>query len=180
MITGMKCIETSLAGIHVIDIDETKDERGFFARTWDPAVARDHKLVEKFDYTCISFNTEKGTLRGMHYQELPHGETKLVRCTRGAVFDAVIDLRPASKTFKQWYGTDLTAENHRALYIPEGCAHGFVTLEPNTEVLYAITGEYVATAASGVRYDDPAFNIQWPVKPTVLSDRDRTYPDFGS
>ncbi len=155
------------------------DDRGMFARTWDPAFAKTNNLQERFDYTCISTNVTKHTLRGMHYQRTPHGETKLVRCTKGKMFDVVVDLRPESKTFRQWYGTELTAENHRGLYIPQGCAHGFLTLEPSTEVLYAIAGEYTADAASGVRFDDPAFTIAWPAQPQVISDRDRTYSDFS-
>lgn len=174
----MLCTATALAGVYVIDVEGSMDDRGMFARTWDMQFAKANGLLERFDYTSISLNTAKHTLRGMHYQRIPHGETKLVRCTRGKMFDVALDLRPESKTFKKWYGTELTAENHRALYIPQGCAHGFLTLESDTEVLYAITGEYQADAGSGVRFDDPEFQIAWPVQPQVIADRDRTYPDF--
>lgn len=156
------------------------DERGAFGRTWDPDVARQHGLTEYFDYTCISTNIARGTLRGMHYQTDPHGEIKLVRCTKGAIFDVAIDLRPESPTFKKWYGAELTAENHQSLYIPQGFAHGFLTLEPDSEVLYYLKHPYVAQAASGVRWDDPAFGIEWPGKPAVIAERDAAYPDFVS
>ena len=124
------------------------------------------------------FNLREGTLRGMHYQRTPHQETKLVRCTRGRLFDVVLDLRPGSVTFGLWTAADLSAHNHRALYIPGGCAHGFITVEPETEVLYQIAGEYHADAAAGVRWDDPAFGIMWPRDVAVISDSDRNYPDF--
>jgi dTDP-4-dehydrorhamnose 3,5-epimerase len=170
---------TSISGLYTVDIAPRADDRGFFARTWDPAIARQQELVEMWDYSCISTNTEQHTLRGMHYQQLPHGETKLVRCTKGAMFDAAIDLRPESPTFKQWFGMELSADNHRALYIPAGCAHGFLTLQPDTEVLYMISGAYVPDASAGVRWDDPTFAINWPTKPDVIAERDATYPDFA-
>ncbi len=174
----MRISASSITGLFVIDIAPRADDRGFFARTWDPAIAKEHELLEQFEYSCISMNTEAFTLRGMHYQQLPHGETKLVRCTRGKMFDVVIDLLPESPTFKQWFSAELSPENHRALYIPPGCAHGFVTLEPDTEVLYMISGAYVPEAATGVRWNDPAFNIHWPVEPAVIAERDATYSDF--
>lgn len=170
---------TSLAGVYLIDITPHTDERGLFARTWDPAIAKQNGLQEKFDYTCISTNTKKYTLRGMHYQRDPHGEVKLVRCTKGSMFDVVIDLRPDSQTFKQWFGAELSSESHRAMYIPAGCAHGFLTLEDDTEVLYAIANPFVSDASTGVRWDDPALGIKWPTKPVVISDRDAQYPDFS-
>jgi dTDP-4-dehydrorhamnose 3,5-epimerase len=174
----MQIKPTSINGLYTVDIAPKADDRGFFARTWDPVVAREQELMEMFDYSCISTNTEQYTLRGMHYQQLPHGETKLVRCTKGAMFDVAVDLRPESPTFRQWFGVELNDRNHRALYIPAGCAHGFLTLEPDTEVLYMISGAFVPEAASGVRWDDPAFAIDWPASPVVISERDAMYPDF--
>ena len=167
-----------IPGLFRIDIHPKEDTRGFFARTWDPQIAKNHGLIERFDYHCVSGNTARQTLRGMHWQREPHGETKLVRCTRGRIFDVAVDLRPDSPTFKHWHGEELTAENHHALYIPPGCAHGFLTLEEDTEVLYSIAGAMVDDAAMGARWDDPAFAIRWPQMPTVLSERDATYPDF--
>lgn len=163
--------------MYVVDIEAITDERGAFARTWDPVIAEEHGLLERFDYTCISTNDAKHTLRGMHYQKNPHEEIKLVRCTRGSIFDVAIDLRPGSQTFRKWFGVELTADNHRALYIPRGFAHGFLTLEDDTEVLYHIAGDFVPESAAGVRFDDPAFGILWPAKPALISERDAQYPD---
>ncbi len=174
----MQKLETPFAGLFVIQIVPHQDERGLFARTWDAAKAAEWGLTERFDYMCVSTNTATHTLRGMHYQKDPHGEVKLVRCTRGRIWDVAIDLRPDSPAFKQWYGTELSAENHRSLYVPPGFAHGFLTLEPESEVLYAIANPYVAEAASGVRWDDPAFSIAWPAAPAVIAPRDAAYPDF--
>ncbi|MEQ1849578.1 MAG: dTDP-4-dehydrorhamnose 3,5-epimerase [Candidatus Peribacteraceae bacterium] len=174
----MKIKETSLPGVYTVDIDRHTDVRGFFARTWDRESAEKLGLIQQFDYTCISGNAKKGTLRGMHYQIDAHGETKLVRCTKGSMFDVVIDLRPNSPTFKKWIGADLSAENHSALYIPTGCAHGFITMQDDTEVLYQIHGNYNADASKGVRWNDPAFGIEWPMQPTILSERDTAYPDI--
>jgi dTDP-4-dehydrorhamnose 3,5-epimerase len=174
----MKVVETELSGVFVIEIVPHTDERGMFARTWDPEIARKHGLLEYFDYTCISTNMKNHTLRGMHYQVAPHGEVKLVRCTNGKIFDVVIDLRADSPTFKKWVGMELSMDNHRALYIPEGCAHGFLSLAPGAEVLYHIAGKLVPSAAKGVRFDDPAFSIMWPAVPAVTSERDRAFPDF--
>lgn len=176
----MELHATDLAGVYVIDVTKHEDDRGFFARTWDPAIAKEQGLRESFDYTCISLNQSTYTLRGMHYQHGPHGETKLVRCTKGAIFDVALDLRPDSPTFKQWFGVELSAENHRALYIPHGFAHGFLTLEPDSEMLYHIGGALAPETAAGVRWDDPAFGMTWPASPHVISKRDGTYPDYRS
>ncbi len=172
--------ESSIRGVFLIDPEPRADERGFFARTWDPALANARGLQERFDYTCVSTNIATHTLRGMHYQRDPHGEVKLVRCTRGSIFDVVIDLRPNSATFKRWYGAELSADNHRSLYIPRGCAHGFLTRTAHAEVLYHIAGAFSADAAAGVRFDDPAFGIAWPAAAAVIADRDRRYPDFSA
>lgn len=176
----MRLTETDIAGVFTVDIAPATDDRGMFARTWDMRTAQEHGLIERFDYACVSANDRAGTLRGMHYQRLPHGETKLVRVTRGSAFDVVLDLRPDSPTFRTWHGDVLSATNHRALYIPPGCAHGFLTLEADTEVLYHIAGAYEPSAAAGVRFDDPAFAITWPATPAVIAERDKAYPAFPS
>ena len=176
----MQLTQTALIGVYTVDVIPRTDERGMFARTWDSAIAREHGLQERFDYTCVSLNTNIHTLRGMHYQRTPHDEVKLVRCTRGTIVDVVLDLRPASATFKQWISAELTAENHRAVYVPAGCAHGFLTMEPQSEVLYHIAGKYVPDASTGVRFDDPAFGIRWPAHPQTITERDRNFPDFPS
>lgn len=175
----MNITPTPLIGLYTVDIQSHADERGTFARTWDAAIAKERGLQERFDYTCISTNVKKHTLRGMHYQKDPHGEIKLVRCTKGSVYDVAIDLRPDSPTHKQWFGVELSAQNHRALYIPEGFAHGFLTLEENAEVLYAIAHPYVPNAATGVRFNDPAFSIDWPAMPDMIDARDASYPPFA-
>jgi len=176
----VKLVHTSIAGVFVVEIEKKEDARGFFARTWDPEEAKKNHLLERFDYACISGNKKKGTLRGMHYQRDPHGETKLVRCTKGTIFDVVIDLRSGSKTYKKWISQELSEENRTALYIPPGCAHGFLTLTENAEVLYMIGGVVNSDAATGVRFDDPVFGVSWPMKPAVISERDAGYPDFQS
>jgi len=170
--------ETTLPGVFEINLDPHRDERGFFARSWCQREFEVHGLSPKLVQCNISFNTQKGTLRGMHFQLQPHAESKLVRCTMGAIYDVVLDLRPQSVTFRQWIGVTLTAENHAMVYIPEGCAHGFLTLEDNTEVFYQMTEAHNAESGRGVRWNDPAFRIIWPSMPVVISERDRTYQDF--
>jgi dTDP-4-dehydrorhamnose 3,5-epimerase len=171
-------LETSLPGVYQIHPEEKHDERGFFARTWCEQEFREHGLSSRIAQCSISFNRKKGTLRGLHYQADPHAEEKLVRCTQGAIFDVAVDLRPASPTYKQWFGMELTAGNRRMLFIPKGCAHGFVTLEDSSEIFYQISEFYAPGSARGVRWDDSAFQIRWPMDPEVISDRDRDYPDF--
>ena len=169
-----------LAGAFVIEPERKADERGFFARTFSAGEFREHGLCAEFVQCSVSFNAKAGTLRGMHYQAAPHAETKLVRVTQGAIFDVIVDLRPQSKTFKRWFGAELSADNRRALYIPEGFAHGFQTLSDGAEVFYQISPAYVPDAARGVRWDDPAFGIDWPkAARRILSERDRSYPDFA-
>jgi dTDP-4-dehydrorhamnose 3,5-epimerase len=170
--------EMSVSGVWLIDLDRRSDERGFFARTWDSSELAERGLNARLAQCSISYNARRGTLRGMHYQAAPHEEAKLVRCTSGAIFDVALDLRPSSASFKGWFGVELTAENRRALYVPEGCAHGFLTLTDDSEVLYQITEVYAPDAARGVRWDDPAFGIDWPGQVVVITGRDRTYPDF--
>jgi len=175
----MKFIKTKISGVVIMELEKKEDKRGFFARSWDGKEFEDLGLPLHIVQCNISFNTRAGTLRGMHYQESPYEEAKVVRCTRGAVYDVALDLRPDSSTYKQWFGIELTAENHRSLFIPEGCAHGFQTLSDNTEVSY-LMGEYFHPEATrGVRFDDPAFDITWPVvKECVVSEKDKSYPDW--
>ncbi len=170
--------ETKLPGVFEIQVEPRVDERGFFARLWCQKEFEAKGLNAKLVQCSISVNTSKGTLRGMHFQAHPYEETKLVRCSKGAIYDVVLDLRPSSPRFREWFAAVLTADNRKAVYIPEGCAHGFMTLEDDTEVLYQITEFYHAESARGVRWNDPAFEITWPGAVEVISERDRTYPDF--
>jgi dTDP-4-dehydrorhamnose 3,5-epimerase len=169
---------TNLAGAFVIKPERLEDERGFFARTWCQREFKAYGLNPALVQCNISFNPEHGTLRGMHYQAAPYEEAKLVRCTMGAVYDVIIDLRCTSPTFQQHDAVTLTAQNRHMLYVPEGVAHGFLTLEDNTEVFYQMSVFYVAECARGVRWNDPTFGIQWPSGVRMMSDRDRSYPDF--
>jgi dTDP-4-dehydrorhamnose 3,5-epimerase len=170
---------TAIPGVVVVRPERFADARGHFARTWDGDELAAHGLNPRVVQCSTSFNARAGTLRGMHYQAAPHAEAKLVRCTRGRVFDVALDLRPGSPTFRQWAGAELSAENGAALYVPEGCAHGFLTLEDASEVFYMISAPYAPEAARGARWDDPAFGIRWPAAPRVIHDRDAGYPDFA-
>jgi dTDP-4-dehydrorhamnose 3,5-epimerase len=169
---------TELPEVLVLEIEPFEDERGFFARAWDEDELAAAGARAGFVQANLAYNLRAGTVRGLHYQAEPHAEAKLVRCTRGAIFDALVDLRPDSPAFCRWTGHELTASNGRMLYAPVGTAHGFVTLTDDTEVLYQMSHPYVPDAARGVRFDDPAFGIEWPVAPAVISERDRGYPDF--
>ena len=170
--------EIQLNGAFLIEPEYFEDERGFFARTWCKQEFEQHGLSSKLVQCNISFNRKKGTLRGMHYQEAPYEETKLVRCTKGAIYDVVIDLRPDSQTFREWFSIELTEDNRKMLYIPEGFAHGFLTLTDNTEVFYQMSEFYAPGHAKGVRWNDPAFNIMWPIEVNVISEKDKKIPDF--
>jgi dTDP-4-dehydrorhamnose 3,5-epimerase len=172
--------ETKLKGAYIIEVKSLDDERGFFARSFCQKEFERHGLNARIVQCNISYNKMKGTLRGMHYQIAPYEETKLVRCTKGAIYDVVIDLRPDSSTFTQWIAVELTAENRRMLYIPERLAHGFQTLEDNTEVFYQISEFYAPEYERGVRWNDPAFGIQWPETQRIISQRDQNYADFLS
>lgn len=174
----MRFVETAVAGAWVIEPERHEDERGFFARTWDTGVFAERGLNPAFVQSSISYNRSRGTLRGLHYQASPREEAKLVRCTSGSVFDVAVDLRPASGTFRQWFGVDLSAENRLALYVPEGCAHGFLTLSEDSEIAYQISEFWAPEAGRGVRWNDPAFDINWPGEVVVINERDRTYPDY--
>lgn len=170
--------ETALKGAWIIDVERLEDERGFFARSWCQEEFAARGLNPNLVQCNISFNRNKGTLRGMHYQVKPYEEAKLVRCTMGAVYDVIIDLRVTSPTFRQWVAAELTASNRRMLYIPEGFANGFQTLKDDTEVFYQMSAVYSPGHSAGVRWDDPAFGIDWPPGDRVISARDRAYPDF--
>ncbi len=172
--------ETAIPGVFEIGIQAIQDERGFFARTWCRSEFEQHGLESTLVQCNISFNARKGTLRGMHFQSAPFEETKLVRCTQGAIYDVILDLRPQSTTFKSWVAVTLTAENRNMVYIPKGCAHGFLTMQDETEVFYQMSEVYNAESAYGVRWNDPAFGIAWPDRVEVISDRDRNYLDFKS
>lgn len=170
--------KTPLEGVWVIDAEIIPDERGFFARTWSLQEFRDRGLETRIVQCSASYNRLKGTLRGLHFQIAPHAEAKIVRCTRGSVFDVAVDLRRSSPTYRKWWGVELSSQNRRMLYIPENCAHGFLSLEDDTEVHYQISAPYRPEAARGVRWNDPAIGIVWPAEPVVMNERDRDYPDF--
>jgi dTDP-4-dehydrorhamnose 3,5-epimerase len=175
----MKFIETKLKGAYIIEIDRIEDDRGFFARSWCQKEFTERGLNPNLVQCNISFNHKKGTLRGMHYQIKPHEEAKLVRCTQGAIYDVIIDIRMESPTFKEWVAVELTAENRKMLYIPEGMAHGLQTLEDNTEVFYQMSDFYHPDSARGIRWNDPAFQIKWPdAENPIILEKDRNYRDF--
>jgi dTDP-4-dehydrorhamnose 3,5-epimerase len=172
--------ETSLAGAFLLEMERHEDERGFFARAWCRREFEAHGLDPAIAQTSVSFNRLKGTLRGMHCQHPPHEEVKLVRCTRGAIWDVIIDLRPRSPTYRRWEGFELSEENGSELYIPKGFAHGFQTLADATEVHYQISEFHAPGAAAGFRHDDSAFAIPWPLAVSVIAERDRSWPDFAA
>ncbi len=171
---------TPLAGAHIVEIEQHEDDRGFFARSFCREEFEAHGLNPHVAQSNISFNRRRGTLRGMHYQAAPYAEAKLVRCTQGAIWDVIVDLRHDSPGFRQWHGVELSAANRRALYVPEGFAQGFVTLADNSEVLYLMSQAYRSDAARGLRWDDPAVGITWPVADPHLSERDRGLPLLGA
>ena len=172
--------ETELGGAFVVEPEMFEDERGFFARGWSRREFEERGLDARLVETNISFNRRRGTLRGMHFQSAPRAQAKLVRCTMGAIYDVVVDLRPESPTFKRWVGVELSADNRLMLFVPEGFAHGFQTLADETEVFYQMSEYYAPETAGGVRWDDPAFGIEWPDAPArIINERDANYPDFG-
>jgi dTDP-4-dehydrorhamnose 3,5-epimerase len=170
--------ETKLPGVFEIHLEPHLDDRGFFARSWCQKEFDAHGLNPKLVQCNVSFNTRKGTLRGMHFQTQAHAEAKVVRCTRGAIYDVVLDLRPSSPAYRNWIAVLLTATNRHMVYVPEGCGHGFLTLEDETEIFYQMSEFYDAESAHGVRWNDPAFRIEWPEKVNVISQRDEAYPPF--
>ncbi|WP_133273532.1 dTDP-4-dehydrorhamnose 3,5-epimerase [Hymenobacter radiodurans] len=170
--------ETKLAGAFIIDIERLSDERGFFARTWCEDKFAAHGIHQPPLQSSISSNPKRGTLRGMHYQIAPHGESKLVRCTKGGIYDVIVDMREQSPTYGQWVGVELTADNFRMLFVPEYFAHGFITLQDNTDVSYQISAKYTPGAERALRWNDPAIGIEWPFEPVLLSEKDRNHPDI--
>jgi len=170
--------ESPLAGVFTVDLERKGDERGFFARLFCEEEFAAHGLPARFAQINNSLSVERGTLRGMHYQLAPAAETKVVRCVRGALWDVALDLRESSPTFGRWFAAELSAENRQMMVVPEGCAHGFLTLEPDTEAIYLVTHPYSAELERGVRWNDPRFAIEWPFEPVVLSDKDRGQRDF--
>jgi len=174
----MRFTESHIPGAYQVDLDRREDERGFFARAWCAQEFARHGLNPHVEQLNVGFSRRKGTLRGMHFQRQPHAECKAVRCIRGRIFDVAVDLRPDSPGYRRWFGTELSAENGRMLVIPEGCAHGYLTLVDDSEILYTTSCAYAPDCAGGVRWDDPAFGIDWPFDPVVLSDQDARWPDF--
>ena len=172
----MKFTETTLPGVLIVDLERHEDERGFFARLWCQEDLAARGLNANLAQCSISHNRKQGTLHGMHYQAEPHPESKFVHCIRGAIHDVALDLRPGSPTYRKWFAAELTADNRRLLYLPEGCAHGFQTLTDDSDVLYFISTPFHADLSRGVRWNDPAFGIHWPLPVTVISSRDRGYP----
>jgi dTDP-4-dehydrorhamnose 3,5-epimerase len=175
----MKFEQSPLPGAWLIDLEKRGDDRGFFARVFCEKEFAQHGLTTHFCQVNSSLSPQKGTLRGMHYQLPPAPETKVVRCIRGALWDCILDLRDGSPTFGKWFGAELTAENRRMMYVPKGFAHGFITLSDATEAFYFVDEFYAPEAERGVRWNDPAFKIQWPAQPTVLSPKDEAHPDFN-
>lgn len=169
---------TELSGVHTVELEKRADERGFFSRAWCAREFADHGLCNRSAQMNISFNRHMHTLRGFHHQVAPYQEDKLLRCVRGAVHDVVIDLRPASPTFMRHMAVRLDSASYRALFVPKGCANAFLTLEDDTEVTYLVSEFYAPAAERGVRWNDPAFEIRWPADPAVISDKDRSWPDF--
>jgi dTDP-4-dehydrorhamnose 3,5-epimerase len=174
----MEFIETSLSGAYLVRLKKIQDERGYFARGWCREEFLQHGLNPQMVQLNVGFSHQRGTVRGLHYQLAPHGEAKYVRCTRGAIYDVIIDLREGSPTARQWFGIELTPENGSMLYAPEGFAHGYQTLQDDTEMYYMTTAMYAPTAARGVRYNDPAFGVRWPLPVSLISEADRDWPDF--
>ncbi len=170
--------ETKLAGAYIIDLNKMEDERGFFARTFCTQELEEHSLISDIKQANMSWNEKRGTLRGMHYQVNPYQETKLIRCTRGALYDVIIDLRSDSPTYRQWIGVELTADNRRALFVPKDFAHGFITLEDNTDAFYMVSQSYVPGAEEGIRWNDPQFEIVWPIEPDCISEKDANWADY--
>ncbi len=170
--------ETPLTGAYVIEPERIKDHRGFFARVWCKNELRQQGLETELAQTNVGFSYRKGTLRGLHFQEPPHTEVKIVRCTRGSVFDVIVDLRPESPSYKRWFGVELSEENCKMIYVPEGCAQGYITLTDNAEIYYHTSEFYHPESERGVRWDNSAFDFRWPMAPSVISRRGRAFPDW--
>jgi len=174
----MRFTPTPIAGAFVLDLEKRSDERGFFARVWCQRELEEHGLNASFVQCNTSFSDERGTLRGLHYQTAPYGEAKLIGCTRGRVFDAIVDVRPDSPSYLQSFGIELTDENRSMVYVPEGCAHGYLTLADDCEVVYPVTQFYQPRAEAGLRWNDPVVSIAWPEIPRIVSPKDQAWPDY--
>jgi len=172
--------ETALGGAYVLDTERREDSRGFFGRIWCKKEFEQRGLKHELAQSNVGFSFLKGTLRGLHFQKAPHAEVKILRCTRGAVFDVIVDLRPESPTFRRWFGVQLDEENRKMIYVPEGFAQGYLTLADKTEIYYLTSAFYDAGSASGIRYNDPQFGIVWPTEVTVISGQDQGWPDYQS
>ncbi len=170
--------DTELKDAYIIELERLSDERGFFSRTYCEHEFREHGIEHHIVQANVSYNKVKGTLRGMHYQMQSYGEAKLIRCTKGAIYDVIIDIRPDSKSYKNWISVELNEQNHRMLYVPEGFAHGFITLEDSTEVSYQMSEFYKPGVGKGIRWNDPAFAINWPVAVSEISEKDKNWTDF--
>jgi len=175
----MKFIETALSGAFIVEVNKLEDDRGFFGRAWCEKEFTDHGLDATVAQANVSYNKRRGTLRGMHFQRAPHSEVKLVRCTRGSLVDVIVDIRPESPTFRKWIAVELTADNCRMLYIPKRFAHGYQTLEDNVDLMYMVSTPYAPTHPTGVRYDDPAFGITWPLAVSAISKADDGWLPLG-
>ena len=172
--------ETILKNAYIIELEKREDHRGFFARTWDKKEFEEHNLNSNLVQCNVSFSKKCGTLRGMHYQKNPFEESKVIRCTKGKIFDVIIDLRSSSSTFKKWFGVELTEENYKMLYVPEGFAHGFQTLEDNSEIIYQVSEFYTPKSELGIHWNDPAFNITWPIEEKTITEKDNSWKLFDS
>ncbi len=172
-------VETKLPGAFIVDLEPREDSRGFFARAWCEREFEEHGLETRLVQCNLSFNHSEGTVRGMHFQLPPHEEAKLIRCTRGAIYDVLVDLRPDSPAYMDWIGVELTAENRRTVYAPVGVAHGYQTLADETETFYQVSEFYAPGAEGGVRWNDPAFGIEWPLPVRVISEKDASWPDYS-
>src|SRR5688500_17780012 len=171
--------ETPIAGAYVLELERKQDHRGFFARIWCASELAEKGLKAEIVQSNVGFSTRKGTLQGLHFQVAPHTEVKVIRCTRGAIYNVIVDLRPNSPTRAQWFGVELNEENGKILYVPEGCAQGYLTLQDNTEINYHTSRQFAPDSASGVRYNDSAFQIVWPGEIAVISDQDRAWPEYS-
>ena len=172
--------ETILKNAYIIELEKREDHRGFFARTWDKKEFEEHNLNSNLVQCNVSFSKKCGTLRGMHYQKKPFEESKVIRCVKGKIFDVIIDLRSSSSTFKKWFGVELTEENYKMLYVPEGFAHGFQTLEDNSEIIYQVSEFYTPKSELGIHWNDPAFNITWPIEEKIITEKDNSWKLFNS
>lgn len=173
-------VETKLKGAYLVELKKHEDNRGFFARGWDQTLLEQQGLIGNVTQQNIAFSKTKGTVRGLHYQRTPHQETKFIRCTRGAVFDVIVDLRPDSPTCKQWLGITLSMDDYRVLYMPKDFAHGFQALEDNSEIMYLVSEPYAPAFEAGIRYNDPSIRVEWPLPVTMISEKDMSWPDFSS